>query len=118
RDRVQKGCLLVNYVGHGGEVGWAHERILDIATILGWTNADRLPLFMTATCEFSRWDDPGRTSAGEYVLLNPGGGGIGLMTTSRLAFSDQNYQLGRRFFDHVFQETSLEGRPQTFGDIF
>lgn len=118
KDRVQKGCLLVNYVGHGGEVGWAHERILDIATILGWTNSDRLPLFMTATCEFSRWDDPARTSAGEFVLLNPVGGGIGLMTTSRLAFSDQNYQLGRRFYDHVFQETSLEGRPQTFGDIY
>jgi len=118
KDRVQKGCLLVNYVGHGGEVGWAHERILDIATILGWTNSDRLPLFMTATCEFSRWDDPGRTSAGEFVLLNARGGGIALMTTTRLAFSDQNYQLGRRFYDHVFQETSLEGRPQTFGDIY
>jgi hypothetical protein len=108
----------VNDVGHGGEVGWAHERILDIATILGWTNSDRLPLFMTATCEFSRWDDPGRTSAGEFVLLNARGGGIALMTTTRLAFSDQNYQLGRRFYDHVFQETSLEGRPQTFGDIY
>ena len=40
-------------------------------TILAWTNGDRLPLFMTATCEFTRWDDPGRTSAGEFVLLNP-----------------------------------------------
>jgi hypothetical protein len=118
QERVQKGALLVNYIGHGGEVGWAHERFLDNATILGWSNGDRLPLFMTATCEFSRWDDPGRTSAGEYVLLNPSGGGIGLMTTTRLAFSDQNFQLGRRFYDHVFQANSLDGRPQTLGDTF
>ena len=67
---MQKGVLVVNYVGHGGEVGWAHERFLDNTTILSWTNLERLPLFMTATCEFSRWDDPARTSAGEYVLLN------------------------------------------------
>ena len=25
-ERVQKGALLVNYVGHGGEVGWARVR--------------------------------------------------------------------------------------------
>jgi hypothetical protein len=118
KEKVQKGLLMVNYVGHGGEVGWAHERFLDIPTILGWTNMDRLPLFMTATCEFSRWDDPGRTSAGEYVLLNPAGGGIGLMTTTRLAYSDQNFQLGQRFYDHVFRDTDDLGRTYLLGDVF
>ncbi len=117
KDKVQKGLLLVNYVGHGGEVGWAHERFLDNPTILGWSNNDRLPLFMTATCEFSRWDDPGRTSAGEFVLLNPQGGGIALMTTTRLAYSDQNFQLGRDFYDHVFRETDDLGRTHLLGDV-
>jgi hypothetical protein len=118
RDRVQKGTLLVNYVGHGGEVGWAHERFLDNATILGWTNLDRLPLFMTATCEFSRWDDPIRTSAGENVLLNPNGGGMGLMTTTRLAYSSQNQMISNDFYDVVFKPTDEEGRDQRLGDIY
>lgn len=118
REKVQKGVLLVNYIGHGGEVGWAHERILDISTILGWTNRDRLPLFMTATCEFSRWDDPGRTSAGEYVLLNPGGGGIGLMSTTRLAFAGENFALGQKFYDHALNKVGPDGRPQMLGDIY
>ncbi len=118
REAVEKGLLLVNYIGHGGEVGWAHERFLDNTTILGWTNGDRLPLFMTATCEFTRWDDPARTSAGEYVLLNPDGGGIGLMTTSRLAYSIQNFNLGGYFYDHVFQTTEELGRSQRLGDIY
>jgi len=118
RERVQKGLLLVNYIGHGGEVGWAHERFLDVSTILDWSNMDRLPLFMTATCEFSRWDDPGRTSAGEYVLVNPKGGGIALMSTTRLAFSHENFQLGQKFYDHVFTETGPDGRPWTLGDIY
>jgi hypothetical protein len=118
REKVDKGVLLVNYVGHGGEVGWAHERFLDNGTILGWTNGDRLPLFMTATCEFTRWDDPGRTSAGEYVLLNPDGGGIGLMTTTRLAYSNQNFDLTKKFYDHVFEESDALGRDQRLGDVF
>ena len=118
RDRVQKGALIVNYVGHGGEVGWAHERFLDNSTILGWTNNYRLPLFMTATCEFSRWDDPGRTSAGEYVILNPNGGGVGLMTTTRLAYSNQNFQLSNDFYDNVFKSEDGLGRPWLFGDIY
>lgn len=117
RDAIQKGLLVVNYVGHGGEVGWAHERLLDNTTILGWTNTDRLPLFMTATCEFSRWDDPGRTSAGEYVFLNPDGGGVALMTTTRLAFSNANENLANKFYDHVFDELDEQGRPNRMGDI-
>ena len=118
RDRVQKGTLLVNYVGHGGEVGWAHERFLDNGTILGWTNLERLPLFMTATCEFSRWDDPIRTSAGENVFLNPNGGGIGLMTTTRLAYSSQNQLISNDFYDYVFKPTDEQGRDQRLGDIY
>lgn len=118
RDKVQKGLLLVNYVGHGGEVGWAHERFLDNGTISAWTNSDGLPLFVTATCEFTRWDDPGRTSAGELVLLNPSGGGIGLMTTARLAFSGQNFNLAQSFYDHVFEETDDLGREAQLGDVF
>ena len=117
REAVEKGLLLVNYIGHGGEVGWAHERFLDNGTILDWTNGDRLPLFMTATCEFTRWDDPGRTSAGEFVLLNTKGGGIGLMTTTRLAYSNQNFDLAKKFYDHVFDVLDEQGRTQRLGDI-
>lgn len=118
RDKVQKGQLIVNYVGHGGEVGWAHERLLDNTTILEWSNKDRLPLFMTATCEFSRWDDPGRTSAGEYVLLNPKGGGVALMTTTRLAYSSQNFRLANFFYDHIFETEDELGRGARIGDSF
>ncbi len=117
-ERVQKGSLLVNYIGHGGEVGWAHERLLDNNTILGWTNSDRLPIFMTATCEFSRWDDPARTSAGEYVLINPSGGAVALMSTTRLAYSGENFALGQKFFDHVFDQDPISGLPLTLGDIY
>ena len=46
--------FLINYNGHGGELGWAHERILEVDDLNSWSNKYKLPLFMTATCEFSR----------------------------------------------------------------
>ena len=116
RRRVSDGALLVNYTGHGGETGWAHERILDISTITGWNNINNLPLFVTATCEFSRFDDPLRTSAGELVLLNPNGGGIGLFTTTRLVYSSPNYFLNQSFYNQVFKRLP-NGESKRLGDI-
>jgi len=114
-QRVEKGALIVNYVGHGGEIGWAHEEILGVSDINNWTNKYNNPLFITATCEFSRCDDPARISAGEYVLINPHGGGVALFTTSRLAFSGSNSSLNNIFFQNVFQKVS--GDYQYLGDI-
>ena len=89
-QKVKDGALLVNYIGHGGETGWAHEQILTVPTIQNWDNNKALPVFMTATCEFGRFDDHDRVSGGEYILLNKDGGGIGLFTTTRLVYATPN----------------------------
>ena len=115
KERVQKGTLILNYIGHGGEVGWAHERVLDVNTIVNWDNMNNMPLFMTATCEFSRFDDPGRVSAGEYCLLNPNGAAIALLSTTRLVFSHTNLQLAKNFYDVVFDD--MENPDYRLGDI-
>lgn len=114
-QRVESGALILNYTGHGGETGWAHERVLDVSTINAWDNSKRLPLFVTATCEFSRFDDPARTSAGEDVLLNPVGGGIGLLTTTRLVYSNPNFVLNYNFYKTVFKPIS--GKMPRLGDV-
>jgi len=82
-DAVENGSLMLNYFGHGGENGWASERILDIDQINSWYNPKTSPLFITITCEFSRYDNPERTTAGEYVFNNPQGGSIDMITTGR-----------------------------------
>ncbi len=114
-ERVKKGALILNYIGHGGEVGWAHERVLDINTIVNWSNLNNMPLFFTATCEFARFDDPGRTSAGEYCILNPEGASIALLSTTRLVYSNQNLQLARKFYDYVFAD--MYNPEYCLGDI-
>jgi hypothetical protein len=125
-DRINSGCLIFNYVGHGNENGLAHERVVKTDDISSWTNYGKLPLFITATCEFSRFDDMDiniisgkmteKTSAGEMVLLNKNGGGIALMSTTRLVYSAPNYTLNRNIFDCAF-DRDQEGNTLTFGDI-
>lgn len=97
------GALIVNYSGHGGEVQLGAEKFVEIPQINSWSGGERLPLFITATCEFSRFDDPARQSAGELVLLNPNGGSIGLLTTVRLVYQWPNLQLNKNFYiDNAF----------------
>ncbi len=114
--RVEKGALLINYTGHGGELGLAHERVMEVSDINAWENGCRMPIFMTATCEFSRFDDPDRTSAGELVLLNEKGGGIALFTTVRLSYSNSNYDINFDMFRHLFD--TINGEMPRIGDIF
>ena len=115
-DRIERGALVVNYVGHGGEVGLAEERIVTIPQIQDWDNIHKLNLFVSATCEFTKYDDPKRVSAGEWVALNPTGGAIALMTTSRSVFFGVNTLTGLKFFETVFQRDA-ENQPLTFGEI-
>lgn len=111
---LNEGRLIVNYTGHGGESGWAEEQIVTLQDILGWTN-DRLPVFVTATCQFGRYDDPGLTSGAELALLNPRGGGIALLTTARPVYASTNYLLNNAFYEALAQQTA-EGMPR-LGDL-
>ncbi len=124
--RINTGCLIFNYVGHGGENGLAHEGVIRPEDINSWKNGGRLPLFITATCEFSRFDDAelnvatrelfGKTSAGELVLLNKDGGAIALMSTTRVVYSAPNFFLNRNIFNYAFSRDE-EGNALRLGDI-
>lgn len=114
-DQIEEGALIINYVGHGGKSGWAKERILQTSDILKWENQDNLPVFITATCEFSRFDEPELLTGGEMVLLNPIGGGIALFTTTRLAYSQANFALNQRLYERAF--VKIDGEMPYLGDL-
>ncbi|MFY9152706.1 MAG: type IX secretion system sortase PorU [Prolixibacteraceae bacterium] len=114
-NRVKRGSLIMNYTGHGNAKGLADESIIDIGSINSWTNYNRLAIFVTATCEFSRFDD-NETSAGEYVLFSPNGGGVGLFSTTRLVYSGANFVLNSKFFKYIF-EKDQQGNNLRLGDV-
>ncbi len=108
---IFKGALVLNYLGHGGSTGWTQERVLQINDILSWTNFNKLPLFVTATCSFTGYDDANFVTAGEEVLLNPRGGGIGLFTTVRAVYSSSNERLTKAVFDQLYEKVDGVNLP-------
>jgi len=115
-DKIEKGTLIFNYSGHGGESGLGHEKFMQIADINSWTNYDKLPLFITATCEFTRYDDPTRVSAGELVFLNEKGGAVSLLSTTRATFASSNLALNMAIYENNLFE-KINGNYPCFGDV-
>ena len=108
----EKGALVVNYLGHGGEDGLTAERIWEKSDGQNLNNQYRYPLFITITCDFSRFDNPTRPTAGEYVYWNPKGGAISMITTVRSIgqFSAENFNdvLAKNLFSYgTNQYTSI-----------
>ena len=115
-ERIRKGALVINYIGHGNDRMLADENIIDVNDVLSWKNRDRLPVFMTATCDFSRFDNPSRVSAGEWLFLNPGGGAIALFSTTRLVYAYENFLLNQNF-NRFILERYHNGYEMRLGDV-
>ena len=115
-SRMEKGTLVLNYIGHGGEVQLAEEKILQRKDVDSWRNAPMYPLMITGTCEFSRFDDHKRTSLGEYAFLNQYGGMIAMFTTSRLTYGPQNQFFAEGLYNNLFRISG--GEHYRFGDVY
>jgi len=108
------GRLIINYSGHGGVLGLADEQVVTLQDILSWKNR-RLPLFITATCQFGRYDDPSLNSGAELTLLSRTGGAVGLLTTTRPVYANTNLLLNEAFYSAVF--TPVNGQMPRLGDV-
>lgn len=113
--QMDEGALIVNYTGHGGLISWSDELVLDVPMINAFDNFNNLPLVITASCEFSRFDNPEFTSAGEYVFLNKNGGAIALLTTTRLAYAHANIVVNRRIYKNLL--SCDDGNRPRLGDL-
>jgi hypothetical protein len=82
-NAIEKGTLVFDYFGHGGEDGFASEKFLEKPQIQSFNNPNTLPLLITVTCDFSRFDNPNRTTAGELTFWNATGGAASMITTTR-----------------------------------
>ena len=101
-NAFEKGALVFNYLGHGGEDGLAQERIFQKSDAQNLNNKYKYPLFITITCEFSRFDNPFRPTAGEYTYWNPRGGAISMITTVRAISKDSGQDFNDILAKHLF----------------
>ncbi|CUS97507.1 type IX secretion system sortase PorU [Candidatus Chrysopegis kryptomonas] len=115
-DYINRGCAIVNWIGHGNPFVWAHERIFEIGyTIQNLKNENRLPFVVAATCDFGRFDNPKTQSSTEVLLTLKNGGAIGVLTSARLVYSSDNAAFNYKFFDELFKSTP-EYKTTRLGD--
>lgn len=109
---IEQGSLIVNYLGHGGPKGWTDEQVVSNASVMGLRNNNNLTFLTTGTCDFSTYDNPDFTSAGEQVLTdNASGGAIGLFTTTRVVDAFYNAGLNEAYFNRVLQPLATGQYP-------
>jgi hypothetical protein len=111
---LSDGCLLLNYTGHGSTTAWSSEDMLNISDVRQMTY-EHLPLWITATCDYG-WFDGITTSAGEEAFLNANGGAIALFTTTRVVYSQNNFNIHDKIIRNLFKKDSSGNRPR-LGDV-
>ncbi|HWR34195.1 MAG TPA: type IX secretion system sortase PorU, partial [Chitinophagaceae bacterium] len=113
-NQIYNGTLIWNYNGHGGSNRLAEENILDQSVVNNWNNPEKLPLFITATCDFAPYDNPGINSIGENILLRPKTGGIAMMTTTRPVFAFSNRVINNNYLLIALQP-DINGKYKSLG---
>ncbi len=114
-NQIQSGTLIWNYNGHGSYRRLAEEVILEQDIVDSWNNINRLPLFITATCDFAPYDNPAISSLGENILLREKTGAIALMTTTRLVFAYSNRIMNKNYLQSALQ-IKADGSYPSLGD--
>ncbi|RPI03219.1 MAG: type IX secretion system sortase PorU [Calditrichaeota bacterium] len=116
-EQINRGSLIVNYIGHGNDELWAHERILlrtrDFEKI---ENGNRMALWIAATCEFAYWDQPQQQSFAEDILNVPRRGAVAMVSSARLAFSDENASFNYLLYKNIFSDYTTSGMTARIGD--
>ncbi|MGK0386893.1 MAG: hypothetical protein ACI849_001512, partial [Patiriisocius sp.] len=102
KNDIEVGALIVDYFGHGGEDGLAKEFIYTKETARSLRNPNRLPMVVTVTCEFTKFDLPTRITAGELTYWNKEGGAISLITTTRSIGVQVGSDLNDLLADEIF----------------
>ena len=114
-ERMIKGSLVFNYTGHGHYTRMSKANVVTLTSVELWKNSTRLPFVITASCEISRFDEPGIMSLGEKLFLQKDGGAIALFSATRTVYATSNDVLNSRVFDYLFEKDKT-GAPLTVGE--
>lgn len=112
KTAIEAGAIIIDYFGHGGEDGLAHEAIYTKEDAQELKNKYKLPCIITVTCEFTKFDNPLRITAGELTYQNRDGGAISLVTTTRAIFINTGVQFNELLANQLFGfDTEIPAPP-------
>jgi len=116
-NQINQGSLLINYIGHGNDDLWSHERVLNSSSDFERIqNGDRMAVWVAATCEFAFWDQPQKQSLAERILNAANRGAVAMISSSRLAYSNYNADFNYALYENLFADYAKTGLTLRLGD--
>jgi len=104
-DAFDTGMLVINYLGHGNQIQWAHENVFrstrDIPLL---ANEGRWPLVLAGSCTVGRFDLDGSDSMAEDLTRPYDRGAIAMVAATRPTYSDPNFRMMRTLMQELFHE--------------
>ncbi len=113
-DAIENGTLISNYFGHGNEEFLAVEKLLDKNDVTSFKNKYKYTLFISVTCDFTRFDDPTRISGGELMYMNKEGGAVATLATTRQIFVSVGRELNKTIYPFLL--TKFNGEYLTIAE--
>lgn len=108
KQMVNNGTLILNYTGHGNYTRLAEEAVITQNEIMQWDNAGKLPLMITASCDFAPFDQPQISPIGFDALVKNEKGIIGLVAASRLVFAFNNKEINDEFVQQLLVPDKID----------
>ena len=114
QQSIQEGTLMLNYTGHGNYLRLSEEAIIAQSQFDSWTNRDKLPLLVTASCNFAPYDQPSLSPIAWDAFMKNANGVIGLVAANRLVFAYSNRQINDLFIQQLLVSDAT-GKYNTIG---
>ena len=113
---INRGTLMINYVGHGASNQWADEVLLQTNdAIARMRNEGRTPMVNAFSCTVGRFESLSGEGMSEQFVKQKSVGAIGAVSATRESFPHPNIQLADAFYARVFPGDST-GITVTVGE--
>ncbi len=111
---VDEGVQIFNFVGHGSAFKISDEGVFLYSDPGSLKNDDKPTVFISASCDVGKFNDPELQGLGERLVLSGTGGAVGAISATEEAFSGENATLNRTVFTRIFQRDTLAGSGRYF----
>lgn len=121
-SRLNEGCLMFSYFGHGAEQFIGKDRNFFNAGDVYKLRNQVLPLALFGGCQITN-TDRGFRGLGETLVTGTPYGCIGTIVSARDTWSGQNYEFFKQFFTCLYTSGSSTSSPRrtspvTIGEVY
>ncbi|MDR0517170.1 MAG: C25 family cysteine peptidase [Fibromonadaceae bacterium] len=105
--RLNQGALFTYFYGHGNEVQWADEDLLNVNSLSGLFNERRYTILGSFSCQVARFDDAATKGLSEAFVIAKSKGAIAAIGALRESSSGYNKNLSQEILREALFSTNI-----------